>query len=162
MSAVASGAGVSRESVYRMLSKHGNPTYRSLAGILKALDLRLSVSPISKLGVPLSTVPTAAVIESTSGVSNTVSPPSPEVNIAQYSMWVKMGIAAGIALANHLTLVPYNSLTTPDYGYVRSSDILPLMLFDNPECVATITDTHNQGEFSSARCQPTRHSVAKR
>jgi len=49
ISAVAIEAGVSRESVYRMLSKHGNPTYRSLAGILKALDLRLSVSPISRV-----------------------------------------------------------------------------------------------------------------
>ena len=49
ISAAAIEAGVSRESVYRMLSKHGNPTYRSLAGILKALDLRLSVSPISRV-----------------------------------------------------------------------------------------------------------------
>jgi probable addiction module antidote protein len=48
MSAVANGARVSRESLYRMLSKHGNPTYRSLAGILKALNLRLTVSPISR------------------------------------------------------------------------------------------------------------------
>jgi probable addiction module antidote protein len=43
ISKVATEAAVSRESVYRMLSKTGNPTHSSLRGILKALDLRLSV-----------------------------------------------------------------------------------------------------------------------
>jgi probable addiction module antidote protein len=40
---VADEAGVSRESVYRMLSESGNPTYHSLVGILRALGLRLAV-----------------------------------------------------------------------------------------------------------------------
>ncbi|MGO4881733.1 MAG: addiction module antidote protein [Bryobacteraceae bacterium] len=46
MSKVASKAGVLRESIYRMLSKTGNPTQSSLRGILKALDLKLSVEAI--------------------------------------------------------------------------------------------------------------------
>ena len=43
MSKVANEAGVSRESIYRMLSTTGNPTHSSLRGILKALGLRLSL-----------------------------------------------------------------------------------------------------------------------
>ena len=46
MSKVATEAGVSRESIYRMLSKTGNPTQGNLRGILKALGLRLAVEPI--------------------------------------------------------------------------------------------------------------------
>ncbi len=52
VSKVAKDAGVSRESVYRMLAPTGNPTYRSLIGILRALDVefgrvrpRASASP---------------------------------------------------------------------------------------------------------------------
>ena len=44
VSEVASSAGVSRESVYRMLSEAGNPTYGSLTGILKAVGLRLAIT----------------------------------------------------------------------------------------------------------------------
>lgn len=40
---VAEEAGVSRESIYRMLRESGNPTYHSLVGILRALGLRLAV-----------------------------------------------------------------------------------------------------------------------
>lgn len=43
MAKVAEEAGVSRESLYRMLSDTGNPTYNSLTGILRALGLRLAV-----------------------------------------------------------------------------------------------------------------------
>jgi len=39
MSKVAGKAGVSRESLYRMLTRSGNPTYRNLFGILRALDV---------------------------------------------------------------------------------------------------------------------------
>jgi probable addiction module antidote protein len=46
MATVAADAGVSRESIYRMLSKSGNPTHSTLRGILKALRLRLSVEPM--------------------------------------------------------------------------------------------------------------------
>jgi len=43
VSKIAQGAGLSRESVYRMLSETGNPRYSSLLGIMKALGLRLTV-----------------------------------------------------------------------------------------------------------------------
>jgi probable addiction module antidote protein len=39
MAKVAETVGVSRESLYRMLSASGNPTYRNLFGILKALGV---------------------------------------------------------------------------------------------------------------------------
>jgi probable addiction module antidote protein len=39
MAKVAAGAGVSRESLYRMLVASGNPTSRNLFGILRALDI---------------------------------------------------------------------------------------------------------------------------
>lgn len=41
---LAESAGVSRESLYRMLSETGNPTYESLSGILAALGLKLTVA----------------------------------------------------------------------------------------------------------------------
>jgi probable addiction module antidote protein len=45
MSKVAKEAGVSRESIYRMLREAGNPRYSSLLGILRALHLKLAVVP---------------------------------------------------------------------------------------------------------------------
>jgi probable addiction module antidote protein len=45
VSRLAEEAEISREHVYRMLSKHGNPRYSSLVGILRALGLRLVVEP---------------------------------------------------------------------------------------------------------------------
>jgi len=45
---VANQAGVSRESVYRMLSETGNPCYASLLGILDALGLQFKVQPAYK------------------------------------------------------------------------------------------------------------------
>jgi len=45
MSKVAGAAGIARESIYRMLRKKGNPTYANLLGILRALDLRITVAP---------------------------------------------------------------------------------------------------------------------
>src|ERR1035437_853600 len=46
MAKLAAEAGVNRENLYRMLSEQGNPRLQSLAAILKALHLRLSVEPI--------------------------------------------------------------------------------------------------------------------
>lgn len=43
MSKVAESAGVERESIYRMLSETGNPTWASLRGVLKALDVHLTI-----------------------------------------------------------------------------------------------------------------------
>jgi probable addiction module antidote protein len=45
MSAVADGAGVAREALYRMLSRKGNPTYASLLGVLGALNLGVQIIP---------------------------------------------------------------------------------------------------------------------
>jgi probable addiction module antidote protein len=43
MSSVAETARVERESIYRMLSETGNPTWASLMGVLSALDVHLTV-----------------------------------------------------------------------------------------------------------------------
>lgn len=48
VNSVARSAGLSRESVYRMLSETGNPCYSSLLGILGALGLRFKIQPVSK------------------------------------------------------------------------------------------------------------------
>jgi probable addiction module antidote protein len=45
LGAVASEAGISRESLYRALSPKGNPTLKTLVAVLKTLGLRLSVEP---------------------------------------------------------------------------------------------------------------------
>ena len=47
MARVAGEAGVSREALYRMLHKGGNPTYSSFMGILGALGLRIVFTPAS-------------------------------------------------------------------------------------------------------------------
>ena len=41
--AVASDAGISRESLYRALSANGNPTLKTLLAVLKAVGMKLSV-----------------------------------------------------------------------------------------------------------------------
>ena len=45
MSKVAKRAGISRESIYRMLCESGNPTYGSFTAILRALGLRIAFEP---------------------------------------------------------------------------------------------------------------------
>lgn len=45
LGAVASEAGISRESLYRALSPKGNPTLKTLLAVLKTVGLRLSVEP---------------------------------------------------------------------------------------------------------------------
>lgn len=45
LSAVATEAGISRESLYRALSPKGNPTLRTLLAVLKTVGMRLSVEP---------------------------------------------------------------------------------------------------------------------
>ena len=44
MRTVAAKAKLNRESLYRMLSEHGNPQLDSLTALLDALDLRLAVA----------------------------------------------------------------------------------------------------------------------
>lgn len=42
MAKVAEGAGIARESLYRMLSPSGNPTYKNLIGIFRALGVEFA------------------------------------------------------------------------------------------------------------------------
>jgi len=44
---IAKGAGIRRESLHRMLSKRGNPEWKSLFRVLKALQVRPRLEPIS-------------------------------------------------------------------------------------------------------------------
>ena len=46
VSRIAARTGLSRETLYRTLSKRGNPQLKSLAAILDATGLRLAVKPI--------------------------------------------------------------------------------------------------------------------
>lgn len=48
MSAVAKGAGVAREAIYRMLSPKGNPSFRTVKATLNFLGLKLGVSPATQ------------------------------------------------------------------------------------------------------------------
>jgi len=48
MSALARRTGLSRESLYKMLSAKGNPQIDSLWSLLRVLGLRLCVSPLKK------------------------------------------------------------------------------------------------------------------
>ena len=45
LGAVATQAGVSRETLYRTLSAKGNPTLKTLLAVLKTVGMRLSVEP---------------------------------------------------------------------------------------------------------------------
>jgi probable addiction module antidote protein len=45
MTSVAKDAGVTREALYRSLSKDGDPRLTTLLGAIKALGLQLSVKP---------------------------------------------------------------------------------------------------------------------
>jgi probable addiction module antidote protein len=45
MAAVAEKAHLGRESLYKMLSKRGNPEFKSIASVLHGLGLRLTVEP---------------------------------------------------------------------------------------------------------------------
>ena len=45
--ALSRDAQLNRESLYRMLSKSGNPSLDSLAAVLNACELRLAVQPVA-------------------------------------------------------------------------------------------------------------------
>jgi probable addiction module antidote protein len=49
MTAVAEKANLGRESLYKMLSKSGNPEFKSIASVLHGMGLRLTVEPDIKL-----------------------------------------------------------------------------------------------------------------
>ena len=46
LGAVATEAGISRESLYRTLSPKGNPTLKTLLAVLKAVGMKLSVETV--------------------------------------------------------------------------------------------------------------------
>jgi probable addiction module antidote protein len=48
MSRLARMSNLSRESLYRMLSEYGNPEIKSLSALLKAMGLRICVTPLGK------------------------------------------------------------------------------------------------------------------
>jgi probable addiction module antidote protein len=48
MAALADKTGLSRETLYRTLSKHGNPRLDTLAVILAVFGLRLTIQPAQK------------------------------------------------------------------------------------------------------------------
>jgi probable addiction module antidote protein len=50
MRKVAGESGVQRESLYRMLSKSGNPRYSSLHSVLGAVGLKMSIEPAGPAG----------------------------------------------------------------------------------------------------------------
>jgi probable addiction module antidote protein len=50
MARVAEEAGLARETLYRMLSGSGNPTYSSFIGVLHAVGLRMIFAPIDRPG----------------------------------------------------------------------------------------------------------------
>ena len=53
MARIAADAGLSRESLYRALSSEGNPEFATVAKVVKALGLRLSVErAASRDGLP--------------------------------------------------------------------------------------------------------------
>jgi probable addiction module antidote protein len=54
MSKVAKESGVQRESLYRSLSKRGNPTMDTLTGVLAALGLKLTISTAKDKSINLS------------------------------------------------------------------------------------------------------------
>ena len=46
---LAQTMGLSRSGLYKALSEEGNPSFETVAALLKALGVRLSVSPIGKI-----------------------------------------------------------------------------------------------------------------
>lgn len=48
LGAVATEAGISRESLYRTLSPKGNPTLKTLLAVLKSVGMKLSVESVQR------------------------------------------------------------------------------------------------------------------
>jgi addiction module HigA family antidote len=73
---VAESAGVARESIYRMLTVNGNPTYSSLLGILRAVGLKLAIepggieTPQPVLPEPSASTPAGSVMQTEGGRAN--------------------------------------------------------------------------------------------
>lgn len=48
MTDLAQSTGISRSGLYKALGEDGNPSFETVAALLKALGVRLSVSPVHK------------------------------------------------------------------------------------------------------------------
>jgi probable addiction module antidote protein len=48
MADIARKAGVSRESLYRTLSRHGNPQFKTVLGVIGALGMRVQIAPLDR------------------------------------------------------------------------------------------------------------------
>lgn len=49
MANIASGSGIARTALYKALGEEGNPTLETLTKILKAMGLRLTVTPVEEV-----------------------------------------------------------------------------------------------------------------
>jgi probable addiction module antidote protein len=95
LASVAETIGVARETLYRMLSAKGNPTYNNLTGLLSALGVRLHIEPVYA----------AAEIESSEMVGPSI-PDSvlhglaapPRNNWSDALEWKSLSSAAGFAV----------------------------------------------------------------
>lgn len=48
ISVVAEQSSLSRSSLYKSLSRHGNPEFKSITSVLDSLGLKLSVTPVNR------------------------------------------------------------------------------------------------------------------
>ena len=48
MADIARKTGVSRESLYRTLSRHGNPQFKTVLGVIGALGMRVQIAPVER------------------------------------------------------------------------------------------------------------------
>jgi probable addiction module antidote protein len=48
MADIARKTGVSRESLYRTLSRHGNPQFKTVLGAIGALGMRVQIAPAER------------------------------------------------------------------------------------------------------------------
>ena len=60
LSSVARATALSRESMYRALSENGNPEFRTIDSVLRALGVRITLAPASGVDAPQSAPAQAA------------------------------------------------------------------------------------------------------
>ena len=70
MSSVAMKAGVSRESLYGMLSEKGNPRLNNLHAVLNVLGLRISIEAATTYSPTIQAPPPEAVVTIPSATTN--------------------------------------------------------------------------------------------
>jgi hypothetical protein len=102
MSKIAESAGVERESVYRMLSETGNPTWLSLRGIVQALAFEWDIRPVRKASKAHFN------LDYTWGWANTQVPRGGDMPARDFSIWLMF---VGQQIANP-SIGRYASVTT--------------------------------------------------